>query len=85
MQRNYTRSRRLVLVTLARSPAMMASLWLGLNVIRFYAYAPEAKVYSTVVRLPFVVECCAAAVGILILFWAIIELASWLAKRFSIA
>jgi hypothetical protein len=55
---------------------MMASLWLGLNVIRFYAYAPEseAKVYSTVVRLQFVVECCAAAVGILVLFWAIIEL-----------
>ena len=69
-----------MLVTLARSPPMMASLWLGLNVIRFYAYAPE-----TVVRLPFVVECCAAAVGILILFWAIIELARWLAKRFSIA
>ena len=39
VQKQYARSRRqLVLVTLILSLPALASVWLGLNVIRFYSY-----------------------------------------------
>jgi hypothetical protein len=54
MQRRFTRTpQRLVLLTLVLCLPALASIWLGLNVIRFYSYAPEsdanANVYSAVI------------------------------------
>jgi|GEM_PF-4660506 hypothetical protein len=41
MQRRYAKNReRLVLLTLALTLPALASLWLGMNVLRFYSYAP---------------------------------------------
>lgn len=58
-QRRYVKSReRLVLVALALSLPALASVWLGLNVLRFYSYDPvsDISVYSTVVRLQAIIE-----------------------------
>jgi len=84
MQRRYTRTpQRLVFLTLVFCLPTLASLWLGLNVIRFYSYAPESEpnLYSTVCGLQEVIAWCALAVGMVVVFWTIVDLACWLAKR----
>jgi hypothetical protein len=86
-QRKYVRSReRFVLVTLALSLPALASLWLGLNVLRFYSYAPEsqAQFYSSVVRLQAIIEGLAYAVGLVVFFWTIVEISCFLAERLSV-
>lgn len=86
-QLKYTKSReRLVLFTLALSLPALASLWLGLNVMRFYSYAPESRapLYSAVVRLQAIIQNVAYAIGLVVLFWSIVELSCFLAKRVSL-
>ena len=86
-QRRYARNReRLALLTLALSLPALASIWLGLNVLRFYSYAPDsaAHVYSAVVTLQRIVGICAYAVGMVVVLWTIGELGSFLAKRISV-
>ena len=87
IQRKYARSReRLVLLSLALSLPALAALWLGLNVLRFYSYNPEsrAQVYSAVVRIQEVIQNLALAVGLVVLFWAIVDLSCFLAGRISV-
>ncbi len=87
MQRKYARTReRLVLLTLALSLPALASLWLGLNVLRFYSYAPEsrAQLYSSVVRLQEMIQSVAYAIGLVVVFWTIVELSCFLAERISV-
>jgi len=87
IQRKYARSReRLVLLSLALSLPALAALWLGLNVLRFYSYNPEspAQVYSAVVHIQEVVQNLALAVGLVVLFWAIVDLSCFLAGRISV-
>jgi hypothetical protein len=87
MQRRFARTReRLFLFTLALSLPALASLWLGLNVLRFYSYAPEsgAQLYSTVVRLQEVIQSVAYAIGLVVFFWTIVELSCFLADRVSL-
>jgi hypothetical protein len=86
-QRRYVRNReRLVLAALALSLPALASLWLGLNVLRFYSYAPEsqARLYSTVVRLQTIIEGVACPIGLVVFFWTIVEVSCSLAKRISV-
>ena len=85
-QRRFVRSReRLVLMTLALSLPAFASLWLGLNVLRFYSYAPESRAYTytAVVTLQRIIEISAYAVGMVVMLWTTGELGSFLAKRIS--
>ncbi len=68
-QRRYAKSReRLVLLTLALGIPALASLWLGLNVLRFYSYAPESRahLYSAVVRLQEIIQSVAYAIGLVV-------------------
>jgi len=86
-QRRYVKSReRLVLVALALSLPALASVWLGLNVLRFYSYDPvsDISVYSTVVRLQAIVEGVAYAIGLVVFFWTIVEVSCFLAERISV-
>jgi RHS repeat-associated protein len=86
IQRKYARSReRLVLLSLVLSLPALAAFWLGLNVLRFYLYDPEspAQLYSAVVRLQEVVQNLALALGLVVIFWAIVDLACFLAGRIS--
>jgi hypothetical protein len=86
MQRRYARNReRLALITLALSLPAFASLWLGLNVLRFYSYAPEsrAQLYLAVVHLQQIIQSAAFAIGPVVVFWTIVELSCFLAERIS--
>lgn len=85
-QRRYVKSReRLVLVALALSLPALASVWLGLNVLRFYSYDPvsDISVYSVVVRLQAIIEGVAYAIGLVVFFWTIVEISCFLAERIS--
>jgi hypothetical protein len=86
-QRRYVKSReRLVLVALALSLPALASVWLGLNVLRFYSYDPvsEISVYSVVVRLQAIIERFAYVIGLVVVFWTIVEISCSLAERMSV-
>jgi hypothetical protein len=86
IQRRYARSReRLVLLSLALSLPALAALWLGLNVLRVYSYDPEssAQLYSAVLEIQKVVQNLALAVGLVVFFWAIVDLSRFLAGRVS--
>lgn len=85
-QRRCVRNReRFALATLALSLPAFASLWLGLNVLRFYSYSPEsqASIYTAVISLQKVVGISAYVVGMVVILWTIGELASFLGKRIS--
>jgi hypothetical protein len=85
-QRRYVKSReRLVLVALGLSLPALASVWLGLNVLRFYSYDPvsDISVYSVVVRLQAIIEGVAYAIGLVVFFWTIVEISCFLAERIS--
>jgi len=86
-QRRYAKRReRLVLLTLALGLPALASLWLGLNVLRFYSYAPESRahLYSAVVRLQEIIQSVAYAIGLVVIFWTVVELSCSLASRISV-
>jgi hypothetical protein len=86
-QRRYVKSReRLVLVALVLSLPALASVWLGLNVLRFYSYDPvsDFSVYSTVVRLQAMIEGVVYANGLVVFFWTIVEISCFLAERISV-
>ncbi len=86
VQRRYARTReQLALITLALSLPALASLWLGLNVLRFYSYAPEsrARPYLVVIRLQEIIQSVAFAIGLVVVFWTIVELSCFLAERIS--
>jgi hypothetical protein len=85
-QRRYAKSRStLALLSLILSLPALGSVWLGLNVLRFYSYAPESRapVYSTAVRLQEIIVNCAIAIGIIVFFWSIAEVAKFLGKAIS--
>jgi hypothetical protein len=87
MQRRYAKNReRLVLLTLALTLPALASLWLGMNVLRFYSCAPEsrAQFYSAVIRLQANIRSVAYAIGLVVVFWTIVELSCFLAERISV-
>ncbi len=74
-----------VLLSLALSLPALGSLWLGLNVVRFYSYTPESgtSVYGTVVLLQEIIEKCALVVGLVVFYWSTGEGASFLGKQIS--
>ena len=86
MQRRYARNReRLVFLTLALSLPALASIWLGLNVLRFYSYNGDSptETYSTVIRLQEAIQNVALAVALVVGFWAIVEMSCLIAERIS--
>ncbi len=87
IQRRYTKNReRLVLLTLVLSLPALGSLRLGLNVLRFYSYAPEsqASLYSVVVRLQGIIQEAGYAISMVVAYWTIVELSCFLAGRISL-
>jgi len=85
IQRKLTRTpRRVALFTLAFCLPILASVWLGMNVIRFYSYSPDSsRVYSAVTELQDVIVRCMAVLAAVVVLWAIVELAWRLAKPVS--
>jgi len=86
VQRKYTKSREYIaLWTLALSLPALASLWLGLNVLRFYFYNGDSPrtTYFIVTRLQAMIEFGAPAIAMVVTFWTVGELAAFLARRIS--
>jgi len=86
MQRRYARTHeRLAFLSVALCLPALASIWLGLNVLRFYSYTGGAPTltYSTVVRLQGIILGVAYAAALVVGFWGIVELSCWLAERIS--
>jgi hypothetical protein len=87
-QLRYTKTReKLALFTLGLSLPALASLWLGLNVLRFYSYGAEsqrAPLYWGVVRLQEIIKNVAYAIGLVVIFWVIVDFSCLLAKRASL-
>jgi hypothetical protein len=85
MQRRYTQSRwRLGFWTLLLSLVVLGPIWLGVNVLRFYAYPSNWnrwELWQNVCYLQYRVEQLAQVLGIAVVLWMIIDLARWLAKR----
>jgi hypothetical protein len=85
-QRRYTKTRTgLALLGLILSLPALGSLWLGLNVVRSYSYAPESRalLFAMVVRLQEIVVDCATAIGVIVFFWSTAEVSVFLGKRIS--
>ena len=85
-QYKHVKSRsRLVLLALVLALPGLGTLWLGLNVIRFYSYAPEAptSLYSAVVRIQAIVVDLAIVMGLVAMPWSIAEIASVIGKAIS--
>ena len=86
MQRRYARTHeRLAFLTVALCLPALASIWLGLNLLRFYSYAGDSptQTYSTVLHLQGIILSVAYAVALVVAFWAIVELSCSLAERIS--
>ena len=85
-QRTYIKTwHGLVLSTLVLGLPALACTWLGLNVIRFYSYAPDAghNIYWFVVQTQDIIVWSGKAVMVIVVLWSIFELAFWLGKRVS--
>ncbi len=86
MQRRYARTHeRLVFFTVALCLPALASIWLGLNVLRFYSHSGDSptRTYPTVVYLQGIVRGVALAVALVVGFWAVVEFSCSLAQRIS--
>ena len=86
VQRKYTKSREyLALWTLGLSLPALASLWLGLNVLRFYSYDGDSPttIHFVVTRLQAMIDACAVAIAAVVTLWTIGEFAAFLARRIS--
>ncbi len=64
-------------------PPILAFLWLGLNVIRFYSYDGEQGIgpYMTVVRFQDAVLTSGLALAVVAALWWTFEFARWLIHR----
>jgi hypothetical protein len=63
----------------------LGSIWLGLNVVRYYSHDPESpeSLYSTVVRIQDVLVSCGFVVGLIAMQWLIAEIAMVVGRRIS--
>jgi len=76
----------LVYCTLVLLLPTLGAIWLGLNVVRFYSYAPDSvpNMYSIVMMVQDVIVWCSAFVGIIAVGWSVFGFACWLGKRLSL-
>jgi hypothetical protein len=84
-QRRYTRTLQgRTLIRLFLLLPALAALWLGLNVIRVYSYAPDAglNVCWFVVETQDVIVWSGGILGVVVAIWSSIEGALWVVKRF---
>ena len=78
---------KLVFVSLIVAGFALASIWLALNVVRFYTYGHESDslgmLYFSVVRVQSVLIWPIGVLVVAVCVWAIVEFARWLVRRVS--
>lgn len=79
---------KLVFVSLIVAGFALASIWLALNVVRFYTYGHESDnlgvLYSSVVRIQRVLIWPIGGLVLVVCVWAILGSARWLVRRVSL-
>ena len=77
----------LVFVSLIVAGFALASIWLALNVVRFYTYGHESDnlgmLYSTVVRVQGILIWPIGLLVMIVCVWAIVGFSRWLVARVS--
>jgi hypothetical protein len=85
MQRRYSQSKwRLAFLTLLLILFTLGPIWLGLNVLRYYAHPMNWnrwESWQNVCNLQYRVEQLAQALGIAVTLWVILDSVRWLVKR----
>jgi len=75
----------LVFVSLIVAGFALASIWLALNVVRYYAYGHESDnlsvLYTSVVRVQGILIWPIGVLVLIVCVWAIVGFARWLAAR----
>ena len=65
----------------------LASIWLALNVVRFYTYNPEsARVWAwhiLVIRVQYALVWSIGALVVAVSLWTLLQFAQWLGRRVS--
>jgi hypothetical protein len=78
---------RLVFQSLIVAGFSLASLWLALNVVRFYTYNPESEPvwvwHGLVARIQDALVWVIGALAIAVSLWALWQFAQWLGRRVS--
>jgi len=93
-QLKYSRGkRRLAFFTIFLSLVALGPVWVGLNVIRFYAYPEHCecsfpifnaeRVYSVVSILMDAVELFAKVICVVVALWAVVDIARWMGSASS--
>jgi len=81
------RGSTLVFVSLIVAGFALASIWLALNVARYYAYGHESEnlgmLYSTVVRVQGILIWPIGVLVMIVCVWAIVGFSRWLVARVS--
>jgi hypothetical protein len=81
------RGSTLVFVSLIVAGFALASIWLALNVVRYYAYGHESDnlgmLYSTVVRVQGILIWPIGVLVMIVCVWAIVGFSRWLVARVS--
>lgn len=84
-QRSYAESKwRLVFFTLLLGLPGLGYVWLGLNVLRYYAYPMNWnmwELWQNVCFLQYKVEQLAEVLGLLVVAWTIVDVVRWMWKR----
>jgi hypothetical protein len=85
MQRRYAQDRwRLAFLTLVLCLIALGPVWLGLNVVRYYAHPMNWnnwELWQKTCILQYRVEQLAEVLGVAVALWMIVDLVRWLAKR----
>jgi len=85
MQHRCARTRwRLAFITLLLSLLALGPVWLGLNVLRYYAHPMnwnKWEMFQRICDLQFRVEQLAQVVGMGVVLWVIVDFARWARKR----
>jgi hypothetical protein len=85
MQRRFAQSKwRFAFLTLLLSLLALGPLWLGLNVIRYYAHPMNWnnwELWQSICNLQYRVEQLAEVLGAAVALWVIFDLVRWLVKR----
>jgi hypothetical protein len=85
IQRKHTKSQwRLAFWTLLLSLVALGPVWLGLNVIRYYAHPMnwnKWELWQAICLWQYRIELTAQVLAVVVLLWATVDLVCWLAKR----
>jgi hypothetical protein len=87
--RKTDRGTQLLLLSLVVTTLGLSSVWLGLNVVRFYTYDPESPQtwawHTLIAHVQEIIEWVIVALASVVVLWGLLLVARWLNRRFFAA